>query len=333
MKKKLLLGHEEEVAPTRVNARRPKRVRIVLLLILLLLSTTALALRPDTVRAALEIAGIIELKSEPQVPASPRRLSDYEIEKLDEMPPQAQAELLVERAINHYEGALEWIDRLLESWQGNLTESPAFYRLLGAAINSNDLRVRAAAIEVSLALYNLPKTPEVVEQIIEAARSDPEEYPGQLLLLGYLANRGIQPELARETLLQYIRHPNEEVRYWAVGGLAHIGADETITPLLEVLHDDPSLKVRERAACSLAQSGMLRRDQRLKAVPELLRYMDDPVLDDKTRGWVFRVLSDITGQRLPSEPAAWWNWWASLPSAERQEVVAGLEAVRTPTPR
>ena len=33
-----------------------------------------------------------------------------------------------------------------------------------------------------------------------------------------------------------------------------------IDPLLEILHDDPSPMIRERAACGLAQSGMLSRD-------------------------------------------------------------------------
>ena len=34
--------------------------------------------------------------------------------------------------------------------------------------------------------------------------------------------------------------------------------------------------VRERAACSLAESGMLSHEQRLAAVPQLINYSDDP---------------------------------------------------------
>jgi len=32
-------------------------------------------------------------------------------------------------------------------------------------------------------------------------------------------------------------------------------------------------------------------------------------LDDQTRGWVFQALRDITGQSLPQDAAAWWEWY------------------------
>jgi len=68
--------------------------------------------------------------------------------------------------------------------------------------------------------------------------------------------------------------------------------------------------VRERAACSLAQSGMLTKEQRMTAVPTLLNYMDDPSLDATTHGWVFQALRDITGACLGSDHASWRSWWA-----------------------
>jgi len=46
--------------------------------------------------------------------------------------------------------------------------------------------------------------------------------------------------------------------------------------------------VRERAACSLAQSAMLSRDQRLIAVPQLITYTSDPVLDARTQALRFK---------------------------------------------
>ena len=67
--------------------------------------------------------------------------------------------------------------------------------------------------------------------------------------------------------------------------------------------------IRERAACGLAQSGMLSREQRLRAVPRLLDYAGDFALDDQTRGWVFQALRDITGQSLPRDPSAWREWY------------------------
>jgi hypothetical protein len=55
---------------------------------------------------------------------------------------------------------------------------------------------------------------------------------------------------------------------------------------------------------------MLTREQRLRAVPELLRMMDDPSLDATTRGWVIQSLRDITGTFIGPDPAAWRTWWA-----------------------
>ena len=67
--------------------------------------------------------------------------------------------------------------------------------------------------------------------------------------------------------------------------------------------------VRERAACSLAESGMLSHHQRLIAVPQLIDYSDDPALDAQTHAWAFQALGDITRQRLPNDSAAWRNWY------------------------
>jgi hypothetical protein len=55
---------------------------------------------------------------------------------------------------------------------------------------------------------------------------------------------------------------------------------------------------------------MFREEQRMSAVPDLLRMMDDVSLDATTRSWVFQALQDITGARLGSNPAAWRNWWS-----------------------
>ena len=92
-------------------------------------------------------------------------------------------------------------------------------------------------------------------------------------------------------------------------GLAYLGTDETIAPLLQVFHDDSSPMIRERAACSLAQSGMLGEKQRRSAVPQLLDFADDASLDPQTRTWVFQALRDITGKNLPHDAAAWRNWY------------------------
>ncbi len=129
--------------------------------------------------------------------------------------------------------------------------------------------------------------------------------------IGLLGNRGIEQERAARILLSSVHDSNVNVRYWAVEGLAYLGTDEVIAPLLEVLHDDSSPMIRERAACGLAQSGMLSERQRRTAVPRLLDYAEDPALDSQTREWVFQALRDITGVSLPHEASAWRNWYRS----------------------
>jgi hypothetical protein len=88
-----------------------------------------------------------------------------------------------------------------------------------------------------------------------------------------------------------------------------LATDEVINPLLEVFHNDPSRMIRERAACGLAQSGMLSERQRRTAVPRLLDFAEDNSLDSETRNWVFQALRDITGQSLPHDASAWREWY------------------------
>jgi HEAT repeat protein len=135
--------------------------------------------------------------------------------------------------------------------------------------------------------------------------------------LGALGNRGVEPQTVLANLLVYVRDPKEKTRYWAVEGLAMLGADDAIDPLLDRFAHDPSPRVRERAACSLAKSGMLTKDQRLAAVPDLLNFLDDDSLDSATRGWVYAALRVITGAPLGNDANAWRNWWTHYDSAQR----------------
>ena len=124
------------------------------------------------------------------------------------------------------------------------------------AINSDDLRVRAAGIEVDIAARNLEKSAETVDRLEPIARTA-EQGPRANALwdLGLIGGRGVAPERVAEILLDSVHDPNVNIRYWAVEGLAYLGTDDTVEPLLGIFHDDPSPMIRERAACSLAQSG------------------------------------------------------------------------------
>jgi HEAT repeat protein len=242
--------------------------------------------------------------------ASASVLSEHEIEVLDSMTPQQQAELLLERSINRYRGANEQIAIRASSWRGKLTMDGRLDMLFRMAINSDDMRIRAAAIELNVAGRSLEKAPATIDRLEPAARGG-EQGPRANALwdIGLLGNRGVQPDRAAGILLSAIHDHNENIRYWAVEGLAYLGTDAVVAPLLEIFRHDPSPMIRERAACGLAQSGMLNDRQRWTAVPRLLDYAGDHSLEPDTRRWAFQALRDITGQTLPPDASAWRTWY------------------------
>ena len=258
--------------------------------------------------------GILLQMVGPAVPVSSGALSEHDLEELKAMPPEAQAARLLEKAINHYRGAGEEISRRLESWRGRMQPSKELENLTSTAYFSNDLRVRAMALEIWLARDNIRKTPEQVDALIaEAGARDGRQY-FRLSTLGILGNRGVESDKVLRTLLAYVHDPAGDTRAAAINGLGLLGTEGTIAPLLEVLRWDKSADLRERAACNLADSGLLSRDLRRKAVPELIRFGYDTTLDAATRKWVFQALREIAGQNLPDDPAAWTRWWASQPA-------------------
>jgi len=300
------------VSPRNDPPRRavgPWRLLIVMLTPFLLI---LIFVRPTVAHAAWEqIEQWLKLEGKPE-PASANVLSEHELESLDKMDAQAQATLLLERSINHYRGANREIDQRVAKWRGDIKLDQKLNGLFVTALNSDDLRVRAAAIEVDLAARNLEKTSEQIDKLEPAAR-DGQQGPraNALWNIGLLGSRGVQPDRAAEILTSAIHDDNVNIRYWAVEGLAYLGTDATINPLLEVFRNDPSGMIRERAACGLAQSGMLSEKQRRTAVPKLLEYAEDPALDDETHKWVFQALRDITGATLPHDAASWRNWYKS----------------------
>ena len=264
-----------------------------------------------SLRAAWEpISRLVGLQ-DPRTPASANVLSEHEIEVLDDMEPQHQAELLLERAINHYKGANDQIAARVGRWRGRITLGDRLNNLFLTAINSDDLTVRVAGIEVDIAARNLTKDVATVDRLEPLARSG-EQGPRANALwdLALVGNRGVEPDRIADILLASVHDDNINIRYWAVEGLAYLATDRTIEPLLDIFHDDPSPKIRERAACGLAQSGMFSAAQRRTAVPRLLDFAQDGALDAQTRTWVFQALRDITGQTLPQDAEAWRRWYA-----------------------
>ena len=232
--------------------------------------------------------------------------------QLDRMKPQKQAEALLELAVGHSDGAVDQISSRVERWQGKVEWDSQIATLTTAALNSNDIRVRESGIEVELAAYGLAKNSASLDYLLTTAEStDHARKIWALWALGLMANRGVETEHVVEVLIAHLKDSDEDSRRWAVEGLALTGSALSIEPLLKTMHEDPSATVRERAACSLAESGMFTPDQRMSAVPQLLSYSDDPSLDAQTHAWAFQALGDITHQRLPHDSNAWRSWYES----------------------
>ena len=253
---------------------------------------------------------------------APENKSEAEFKRL---PPQQQAERLLERAIDGEQASLDMLDENVDAWRGRIKNTDRLFDLVLAALNARDLRVRTAAIDVDLAANNLSKSPESVARLLRQLQGDREGRGMALWRLGSLGNRGVEPERVLDTLLNYAHDRNEHTRYWAVEGLAMLGNDAAVAPLLELLTHDPSARVRERAASGLGQSGMLTREERLAAVPHLLNFADDDSLNTTTRELVYGTLRVITGAPVGNDANAWREWWAHHdPARERPRQDTGI---------
>lgn len=234
-------------------------------------------------------------------------------------------EFLLEEAIRHDTGATELIPQYLSRWRRRLTRSERWQDLEESALYSSDLRVRAAAIEINLVVNGFGKNDQTGLRLLNAAERNRSYRPWYEWELGMLANRGVDQHKIYQALSTWTHDQNEKTRFWAVEGLAQIGADDTIQNFLDVLRNDPSMEVRERAGCSLAKSGMLTREQRMKAVPGLLELTDAPSLNSTTRLWVYQALREITAESLPNDPASWRNWYSAYGPERTEELERGPE--------
>lgn len=252
------------------------------------------------------------------VSATKTGTENYDAAELSHLPPQQQAERLLELAIHRDASSLDLIRQNLEGWRGHLQDTGNLFRLVLAALDSSDLNVRAAAVEIDLAANNLQKSPQSVAQLLKQIRNDPERRYLALWRLGALGNRGVEPSTVLSTLLRYAHNRDQQTRFWAVEGLAMLGTGESIDPLLSILAHDPSLQVRQRAARDLGQSGMFTEARRFSAVPHLLNLLDDDSLDRATLDLVYATLQAITGAPLGNDPVAWREWWAHHGNPKKQ---------------
>lgn len=272
------------------------------------------------------VAAAVPRQAAPALVSTPGpRKKNADIEEISRLAPQQQAERLLELAIERPDVSLGLIHRNLTAWRGHLEDTDHLFHLVLAALDSEDPRVRVAAVEIDLAANNLIKSPESVAKLVRQIQGESDGRYLALWRLGALGNRGVEPAKVLGTLKHYAQDRNQQARFWAVEGLAMLGTRESIDALLDILTHDAAPQIRERAAHGLSQSGLLTGEQRLTAVPQLLNLLDDDSLDAATQKLVYSTLEAITGASFGKNTGAWREWWAHHDQPEkRRHSTAGL---------
>ena len=246
------------------------------------------------------------------------------------MHPQGQAERLLQYAISHHAGATDDIKARVKGWRGVITFTPPLETLLDVARNGDDLRVRAAAIEIELAALNIARTPAQVDELLGKIAANPQDARQAIFILGDLANRGVETDRIHNELRVLTRSEQDLVRFQAYSAIAQIGTNETVQDLVEAFHHDPSSMVRiDAGGCGLAHCGMLTRAQRMLAIPGLIEMVEDRALAPELVSYGYRALREITDEVLPDNPRLWREWFA-VHGAEAADRFRKFESGRTP---
>jgi hypothetical protein len=223
---------------------------------------------------------------------------------------QPQAESLLQAVASGDSAAADRVLEEASAWVGKTTRTNKTDQLITTALNLPDTRSRQAALEAELAFDGISKD-EAGLNFLTSSVGDPTRRVWALWLLGALGNRGADPVHTAKIVATYLTDPDVNVRASAVNALSLIATDETMPMLLDRFRNDSSPLVQERAACSLAESGMYTKAQRLAAAESLIGWLDDPQLTGQQRAWDIQALGDISGQHLGGDAAAWRVWYES----------------------
>jgi len=242
------------------------------------------------------------------------RFDAFQAAMVKQLPPQARAERALELSINRYVGAPQYVIDNAQSWRGQIAPSPRLDALITTAINAPLIEIRMAGFEIHLVQYDLEKSPEEVDRLIDRLYADPEGAgPWALWSMALIGARGVDRERVFDELLVATRQQDAPVRRWAVESLAKLGGVEVIEPLLAIAVEDSSAVVRERAFCGLAESGTLHVAERYAALPGLLAIAEDPQSSTQTLDWTYQALREISDTHdMPNDPVVWRGLLADL---------------------
>jgi hypothetical protein len=280
-------------------------LRVAILAALLPTSVAAQSLPNEIIGLRIPVPG-------DKVEGTTARLSEVEREMVEALAPQQQAERLLQYAISHHVGATDEIKARVLRWRGVISNTEAMATLLDVARNGADLRVRAAAIEIDLATFNIAKNTAEVERLLAQIAADPKDSRLAIYTLGLLGNRGVATDRIHAELRVLAGSDNELVRYQAYAAIANLGTDDSVPDLVAAFRSDRSSDVRiNGGGCGLAHCGMLTRAQRMLALPGLLEMVEDGNLDATLRVYAYRALREITDETLPDDPLRWREWYAA----------------------
>jgi len=238
-------------------------------------------------------------------------LTDDDVQRIQQLPAQEQAEELLERAIGHDQRALELFEQNIGSpdWLGRIKLTERMKELERRSEYSTDLRVRYSNADLNLSMDGWAKTDEAAEKLIERARVDAHYRAAAVYFMGMLAGRGVAYDRLYPVLLDYAKHdPDATVRVWAIEGMRYLGTDEALDQLFDSFVNDPSNQVRDRAGCNVSDCGNFKRTQRMRMVSKFISLVADPNTSPQMRNWSFLALREITDENLPNDVSAWQTW-------------------------
>jgi hypothetical protein len=252
--------------------------------------------------------------------APAKTMSEEDAERILALPPQDQAEELLERAMQHDPKALDLFEQNVDSWVGHIRLTEHMRNLENRSQFSKDLRVRYANADIFLTLDGWHKDEAAVDMLIERAKNDASYRAAAVFFLGMMAGRGVAYDKIHPVLLDYAKNNSDPtVRQWAVEGMRYLGTDEALDELWESFTQDPAMQVRERAGCNISDCGNFTRRQRMRMVPKFLELLNDGSLNQQMRGWCFMALGEITDENLPSTAQAWQTWYGQHGAAKLAE--------------
>jgi hypothetical protein len=279
-----------------------------LIIVLLLLVSVGVVASNDQLRSIVisKFRSIVEPLFDNGEVTEPK-FDTFYMQMVEDFDPQQKAEKSLELALNRFVGATDYILQNAQEWRGLIKPSPSLSTLINTALNAPLMEIRMAAFELYLAQYDLAKTEQQVDILINRYYENPiKTGPWALWSMAVIGARGVDRERIFNELMLALENDNLNVRRWAVDSMAKFGGQEIVEPLLQIAAYDKSILIQERAFCGLAQSGSLHVIERYDALEGLLVIIRDPESSQQTLSYAYQALKEITNfYDIPKDPDQW----------------------------